>query len=276
MRLPFGRRGDFVEVTLHSLANAMERAGRADFTGVHPGFLQRFDPRAKIVGLLALLIASVITRRLEPILAILTLAATLAATSGVFKPVAKLWGGILLFTGAVALPALFTTPGPGVWKVPGLGWAATATGCRSALFLLARAETTASLASLAVLTTPWPRLLKALRALGAPEVAVAILTMTYRYIFLLLTVAGHFFEARRARTVGAVSGAARRRMAVSAAGVLLGKSMQLGGEVYDAMLARGFRGAPRTLDEFQMTTRDWVLVGAMVTLALVVAAGFGN
>jgi energy-coupling factor transporter transmembrane protein EcfT len=53
------------------------------------------------------------------------------------------------------------------------------------------------------------------------------------------------------------------------AGVLLDKSVQLSGEVFSAMQARGFRGEIYTLDEFQMNPRDWFALTGFGVLTIV-------
>jgi energy-coupling factor transporter transmembrane protein EcfT len=124
-----------------------------------------------------------------------------------------------------------------------------APGIRSAAFLISRAETAATLSTLLVLTTPWPRILRALRGFRAPAVIVVILGMTTRYIFLILQTAVEMLESRKSRTVGVLPPADRRRLAASSVGVLLSKSVALSSEVHAAMLSRGFRGEIRLLDE---------------------------
>ena len=91
-------------------------------------------------------------------------------------------------------------------------------------------------------------------------------------IFVLLGIAQDFFEARRARQVGSLDGRQRRQMAVSSAAILLSKSVQLSGEVYEAMQARGFRGEVYTLDEFRIDRLDWCMLAAFVVLTI---AAFG-
>jgi energy-coupling factor transporter transmembrane protein EcfT len=103
-------------------------------------------------------------------------------------------------------------------------------GLRSAAYLLSRAETAATLSALLILTTPWPWVLKALRVLKCPTVLVAVLGMTYRYVFEILRTALDMFESRRSRTVGALSAAESRRLAASAVGVLLSRR-HLSGDV---------------------------------------------
>jgi energy-coupling factor transporter transmembrane protein EcfT len=93
---------------------------------------------------------------------------------------------------------------------------------------------------------------------------VVILGMTYRYIFLMLQIAQDMFESRQSRMVGTLDGADRRRLASASVGVLLSKSIQLSGDVYLAMLSRGFRGEIYTLDDFQMRARDWIALAGLL------------
>ena len=100
-----------------------------------------------------------------------------------------------------------------------------------------------------------------------PVVFVVILGMTYRYIFLLLRVALDFFDGRRSRMIAPLDGPQSRRMAGSAAGVLLGKSLLLGNEVFLAMRSRGFRGEVYAMDDFRMKPRDWWALAAFLAVA---------
>ena len=262
-----GRRGDFVERTLRRLAGTVEYAAYADDSAARSGLLQQVDPRVKLGGLLLLILAAVTAQRVAVIVGIFVAGLLLAFLSCVVRTLAKLWVGILVFTGAIVLPALFTTPGLALFHLPWVGWPVTAPGLHSAIILIARSETSATLATLMVLTSRWAHLLKALRVFRVPVVFVVILGMTHRYIFLLLHIAQDFFEAHHARRVGRLTAAQRRHIAVSSAAVLLSKSMHLSSEVYDAMQARGFRGAVYTLDEFRMKRRDWGMLAVFVSVA---------
>jgi cobalt ECF transporter T component CbiQ len=260
---------NFVERTLSSLVNAMERVLYAEELAKADGLLQRLDPRIKVVGILALVMASAMAHRLWVIGAVFAVAVTMAATSRVsFGMLAKrVWVAVFLFTGVIVLPALFVIPGREVWRLPGLDWPVTAQGLASACYVVARVETAATLSVLLVLCTPWNHVLKALRVLRVPVVFVVTLGMTYRYILLLLQTAHDMFESRSSRMVGKLEGAERRRVAASSAGVLMSKSLQLSGDVYSAMLSRGFRGEVHVLDDFQTSTIDWIMLAVFVVLA---------
>jgi cobalt ECF transporter T component CbiQ len=259
------RRPGFVERSVESLAGTLGHARFCEETSLARGLLQQLDPRVKLCGLFALILAAVAVRRLEITLAVWLLGIGLALCSHISIRTlgTRTWAGVLAFTGLIALPAVFLTPGDPILP----HWPGTRQGLLAALRLVARAETAATLAGLLVLTTPWTHVLKALRTLHVPAVLVIILGMTYRYILLLLRLAEDFFEARRSRMIRPLSPPDQRRMAGAAAGVLLNKSLQLSDDIYLAMQSRGFRGEAYTIHDFHMRRRDWVAGAAFAAAA---------
>jgi cobalt ECF transporter T component CbiQ len=275
MKLTSRKPGGFLERTVAQLLSAMEHSLSAESAAFGRGLLQSLDPRVKVAGLLALIVAAAISAKLWVVGAVFCIAVTLAVLSRL--PIAALaaraWIGVLTFTGAIATPAIFLTPGDVGWRVPLFGLRATAQGALSAAFLVLRAEAAATLALLLIFTTPWTHVLKALRIFRVPMAFVAVLGMTCRYIMVLLETAQEMFESRRSRTVGELAPAERRRIAVSTAGALLSKTLHLSDDVYLAMLARGFRGEIYVLDDFRMLPRDWAALAAFaaVTTAAICA-----
>ena len=263
------RKKSFVERTIAELSGAMERALYAEELARADGLLQRLDPRVKVVGLLALIVAAALSRQILVILGLFAAALALALLSRVpLRTLAtRVWAGALIFTGLLALPAIFITPGQALYRLPLLGWPITAQGLGSAAYLVTRVETAATLSLLLILTTPWTHVLKAMRVLRVPVVFVVILGMTFRYIFLLLQTARDMFESRQSRMVGQLEGPDRRRLASASVGVLLSKTLQLSGDVYMAMQSRGFRGEVYTLDDFAMRGRDWAALAGFAGLA---------
>jgi cobalt/nickel transport system permease protein len=257
----------FIERTLAGMIAASEYAASAEQLASSRGALQRVDPRVKVAGLFALVIAAAAARNLRAVGWLFAAALLLAAVSHIrmARLAGWVWAPVLFFTGTIALPAVFLTPGRPVVE---WGWlAVTGTGLASAALLVARAETTATLAALLALTTPWPWVLKALRVFRCPAVLVAILGMTYRYIFVILETALDMFESRKSRTVGVLDPRERRRLAAASAGVLLSKSLQLSADVHLAMQARGFRGEVYLLDDFRARPADWCWCGGFAILA---------
>ena len=241
---------------LHALTHAME----AEDLATRNGLLQSLDPRAKVAGALLMIIAATMLHSLVGLGLLFVFAVALALASHI--PLARLakqvWFGVLAFTGVIALPSPFLVPGTVVATLPVLHWTISEQGLRSATFLIGRAETAATFAALLVLTTSWPHVMKAMRSLGVPVAVVAVLGMTHRYIFVLMTTAAQMMEARRARQLGPLRPADQRRLIAGSVGVLLGKTLAMAGDVHMAMIARGYRGEVRLIDDFRFRARDGV------------------
>jgi cobalt/nickel transport system permease protein len=258
----------FIERTLAGLIATSEYAASAERLAGAGGVLQRIDPRVKVAGLIGLVIAVAASRNLRVIGGIFGIALVLGLSSKIrlARLAGWVWTPVLFFTGLIALPALFITPGQSAFSIGPL--IVTEQGMRSAGFLISRAETAATLSALLVLTTPWPWIMKALRTFRFPVVLVAILGMTYRYIFVMLQTAFEMLESRKSRTVGILPPRDRRRLAASTAGVLLSKSIHLSGDVHLAMQSRGFRGEVYVIDDFHAASRDWLWLAGFLALAV--------
>ena len=263
------RRNRFVEKTIRSLLDVLQQALFAEEMAQASGLLQRLDARVKVVGMGALVVAAVALHRLSVLVFLLAVGVVLAFASHI--PIrllaTRIWMAVLAFTGVIALPAIFLTPGATAFRLPVLDWAASYAGLRAAAFLILRAETAATFAAILILCTLWTQLLRAMRFFRIPATLVVIVGMTYRYIFLFARTAQDMFEAREARLIGILEPADRRRLAAASAGLLLGKSIQMSGEVHLAMQARGFRGEVRLLEDRSMSSKDWLGVAAFAGIA---------
>jgi cobalt/nickel transport system permease protein len=274
---PEGRIG-WLEQTLGGLTANVEQAIFTERHAHTPGWLQRRDPRAKVVGSLVAIVAASLTSSFAGLA--LLYAATLAAARASRVPFAffvkRVWLGIPLFAGIVVVPAIFMVPGARVFDLA-LGPAHLApswNGLSGAALLVARVGVSVSLAVLLVVTTPWADVLKSLRALRVPQVFVLLLSMTYRYIFLFLHTANGMLLARKSRTVGRTSGGEQRRWISGTLGNLVSRAFKMSNDVYAAMLARGFGGEIRTYSAYRMRPADWL--GLAVTGALGVAVALAG
>jgi cobalt ECF transporter T component CbiQ len=244
------------------------------------GLLQRIDARVKVLSLVGLLVVTSLVHHV-PVLAAMYLATLpVAVASGL--PVAffvkRVWLFIPVFTGIIVLPATFSFITHGDIVVPLGHWfghpvGLTSQGLRSAALIVVRVATSISLVVLLTLTTPWARLLAALRALRVPKMFVLVLGMAYRYLFHLLESVSDMYTARKARTVGTDRDMAKGRAFVGAsAGALFGKAHALSEEVYSAMLARGYTGNPRTLAAPRLRRVDAAWIAGCVAASVLVLA----
>ncbi len=263
-----------VERTLAGVTESLEQSLFAEELAREPGVLQSLDPRVKLVGFLALLLAVSFAHNLWVLAGLYVFTLILAWVSRVplARFVKRVWLALPFFTGLVAIPVLFNfvTPGTPLVVLSTSPYVAiTEQGLRAASFLVLRVGTSVSLAVLLVLVTPWATLLRALSVLKIPSLFLLVLGMTYRYIYLLLRTSSDMFLARQSRVVGRMKAADQRRVVTQTMGNLLGKSYDMSQDVYLAMLSRGYRGHPRTLDRFQMKPRDWLWAAGLVAVAIV-------
>ena len=266
-----GRIG-WLEQTLGGITANIEQAIFTEQHARSSGWLQRRDPRAKMVGLLVAILAASLTTSLAG-LAVLYAGALAAARAskvpfGFF--VKRVWLGIPFFAGLVVVPAVFFVPGPRVFDLA-VGPAHLApswNGLAGATIFVTRVGVSVSMAVLLVVTTPWADVLKSLRALKVPQIFVLVLSMTYRYIFLFLHTANGILMARKSRVVGRTSGAEQRRWITGTMGNLMSRAFKMSNDVYAAMLARGFTGEVRTYATYRLRAPDVAALAGVAVLAV--------
>jgi cobalt/nickel transport system permease protein len=234
-----------------------------------PGLLQGLDSRVKLGSFLLFIVTVSLVHSLPVLGGIFVLVLLLSLASKV--PPGFFLKRILIFvpifTALIAIPALFITPGQPLVSLGG-STIITEQGALSAGFLLLRVTDSLSLGVLLVLTTPWSNILVALRWIRIPSLLVDIMGMTYRYMFILLHSANSMFLARRSRMIGSFSGSENRRWLGRALATTMAKSQYLSEDVYLSMLARGYQGEVRTLNELSLKRQDFLwIVFASVTIA---------
>jgi cobalt/nickel transport system permease protein len=276
---------DFVAKTLTETTRAIEYSIFANQYAEKKGFLQRIDPRVKLLTTLALLIVIGLTHRLEFLVTLyagtLVLAVFSRISLGFFLK--RVWVFIPLFTGIVALPAVLNivTPGRPLFTVISFlsphtfgpfyipqHITVTAQGVSGVAILVMRVAASVSMAVLLVVTTRWIRLLKALYVLKTPEVIIMILAMTYRYIHLFLRTVEGMFLAKKSREISDLKMKEEHGWIASRLGVLVGKSYRLSNDVHLAMISRGWTGNPTLMDDFTFNRIDGLWI--VITLAVII------
>ncbi|MEO8538939.1 MAG: cobalt ECF transporter T component CbiQ [bacterium] len=273
-----GRLG-FVEKTLAGISGSIENAVFSEENARRDAFLQRRDPRAKVVAFVALIVATGLSRdwRVLGVLYAVTVAGVLLGKLELIPFLKRIWFGIPLFSGIVIIPSIFFVGGHDLFHVP-LGFitlTATREGLRAAGVFVLRVAVSVSFAVLLVLTTRWADILKSLRFFRVPAIFVLILGMTYRYIFLVLHTANGMFESRKSRVVANATGKEQRWWIVSSMSVLMSRSFRMSDDVYQAMLARGFNGQIVTLSDYSMRAPDWLLVAVSIALSVTAVLAHG-
>jgi cobalt/nickel transport system permease protein len=125
-------------------------------------------------------------------------------------------------------------------------------------------------------TTQFPDLMHAMRHLRVPRLLIAIISFMYRYLFVLADEASRMLRAREARSAAPKSSAGggtllwRTKVAGGMVGQLFVRSLERSERVYNAMLARGYRGQLLTMNPHMMQRHDWLGLGTAVLLIILI------
>jgi len=237
------------------------------------GFMQSLDPRIKALSCVFFIIATLFTKSIPVILSLYLLCLFLACVSkislGFFLK--RTWIFIPLFSLFIGLPALFSnfTPGEELFsfKVAGLMLVVTSSGVITFLLFVLRVSTTVSFAVLLSVTTRNFELLKVLRIFSIPQAFVMVLGICYRYLYLFIEMIENTGLAIKSR-VGRIGHYKKGQQIVGwSIAFLWMRSYQLSGDVYKAMLSRGYSGESYVLDNFKTDFKDWlwlVLTGVIL------------
>jgi cobalt/nickel transport system permease protein len=251
-----------------SITEVLENDGIASA----PGLMQALDPRIKLASILLFSVTASFVHSLPVLVALVLATMGLAWRSGVGVGsfVGKVWSSAGLFAVLLVAPSAtaWITPGAAVVSLGPL--TVTAPGLLVAARLVARVAAGAGFGLLVIWTTRWTDLLRALGALGVPDLIVATLAMTQKQIMSLLRTVENMHLARESRMLSSGSASQNRGWVVDRMAFVARRSMKTADEVYDAMLARGFHGAMPSLVDLRTGARDWAWLVASVSVCALV------
>jgi cobalt/nickel transport system permease protein len=252
----------------------------------HPGdsALHQLDARIKLV----LTLAFVLSVSLAPVAAwpmyvlLLAIALSAAVASELGWPFVMRRAAVALPFILAALPVLVTMKGPAVLSIELAGWSASVTvpGLERFLSVALKSWLSVQMAILLTATTPLTDLLLAMRALRLPRLLVAILSLMWRYLAVLVDEAMRMMRARDARSgscLGRGGGTVmwRARVTGAMAGTLFLRGYERSERIYSAMLARGYDGNIRSFPVQPLSSAErLLLVLALAALLALVLLGY--
>jgi cobalt/nickel transport system permease protein len=204
------------------------------------GIVHRLDARLKLIASLVFVL-SVIATPIGWWTALGTLGLVLAFVVGLAgippRELGRRWMAFFVFFGFLTFmvaPAHPARARYGLWVV------AASILIKNSLALLTMLVLAA--------TTPWHKLLAALRKLGVPAVLVATLQFMDRYRHVLMDELERMSTARRARTFDR-GGSLAWGLLTGLVGMLFLRTFERAERVHGAMVARGWTGVIRSLDD---------------------------
>ncbi len=217
-----------------------------------------FDPRAKIVSFLFLILSIVLLRDLKLCFVGFFVALLFLFFSKVplrFFTSYMRWIFPFVFLFIVIMP--FTVEGKEIFSLYNLKF--TYEGLKYGTIIALRATSAAILVFVVVSTTRFADIMKALYELKVPNLLIQMLMFSHRYIFVLREEAQKMLIAMRSRGFDIGTNLYSLRNLGRVIGMLFIRSYERADRVYHAMRARGYGGKPEVLTEFTMRAKDWAL-----------------
>jgi len=215
------------------------------------GMLHRASPVAKVVFLLLVVSAAVVSKNPYALTAGYLVLIAVAVAAGL--P----WSRVMVLSWYAAVFALlysFSIRG-GVWI--------------RALFVM-KAITPSCAMLMLIVSTPYPKIFALLSA-ALPEMITAGLFMTYRTLFILLDMMDNFGAAIRLRG-GFSPGSLYKNSANISKGIamLLVRAVERASRIYAVMVVRGYSGSMAERSPIRLERADWLPLGAGCVVLLLV------
>ncbi|MCA9954789.1 MAG: cobalt ECF transporter T component CbiQ [Anaerolineales bacterium] len=247
-------------------------------------FIHRLDPRVKVVLTLLFIVSNVLLKDGAWIAFVVGWLALLVANRAAHFSFGYLFkrSFIALPFALAAITVIFVQPGNPLtsWTWGSRTITITDAGVVRFASIVIRSWLSVQVAILLTATTQFPDMMHALRHLKVPAILISIISFMYRYLFVLVDEAMRLMRAREARSARLVNDGKhggtvlwRAQVAGSMVGQLFVRSFERSDKVYNAMLARGYRGQLLTMNPHVMTQPDWLFlalgVGMIVVLQVI-------
>jgi cobalt/nickel transport system permease protein len=248
-----------------------------DFYQAAESPIHRLDPRVKLMSTIGLIVSNV----LLPDGAWLAFVGSFLLVT-ILSVIAQVRPGFVLKRSLLAVPfalaaftIMFTLPGESViqFALGSQQITITDTGMVRFISILIRSWISLQAAILLTASTKFSDLAHGLRHLHVPLILIAIISFMYRYLFVLGEEAQRLMQARAARSARLPGRKKpsilwRARVAGNMVGQLFLRSYERSDRVYQAMVARGFKGNFLTFTPHIMQPYDWISLTSFILVLI--------
>jgi len=283
---------DYLEKMLNKINNALATDSDSFNTVCNRAILQQVEPHTKFIGLLVLILSAALTKNMLYLVGLNLVTFGFALQSGIRCSIffLRVWLPTIMFVGITVLPGIinWVTPGEAMCIVySGINCnigstislptdlTITRQGVQAAFFVIFRSAASLGLVTLLIKTTRWSILTKILVKFGLPATIVAVLDLTYRYIFLFMILLLEYLMGRKSRLVGAESQSAKIAWIGETIASFFRLAREYSQEIDQAMQSRGYNGEYYPVSNIKLRLID-TCFGLVVILLCYYAAGGNN
>lgn len=279
----------FIDRTLRNVCRFIGTGYQQAGSSTQRGFLQILDARVKIVLLVSYALLISVVHKVPNLICIFALILLLYLFSAISLRMVykKVFVYSFFFGFLVFVPAALNIITPGkivftllqmesdkqfwIYHIPAqIGITYEGIGVVVRLYL--KVVNSIALALLVLYTTPFEGIVKALKVFRVPDMFLLIITLTYKFIFILSHTVEETFFALKLRWWGKIKKLDADNIVAGRVAYIFRKSWHRYEEIYRAMVARGFSGKVNLY--YLQKFRIWDFVAILVFLAIGLWVGF--
>jgi cobalt/nickel transport system permease protein len=276
----------FIDKTILNSARAVKSIYLQAENAAKENFIHKVNPYVKLISLIYLVVViSIVNNPVAQILiATLFFSLYIIARLNVFQVYRRIFFVAFFFGFLVILPAslniitdgkiifnLITFDKPvhfWIYNIPeNIGF--TENGFQVILLVFLRVLNSVSFALLIVFTTPFSSFIKSFKIIGVPDTFLMIISLAYKYIFILSRTIEETYFALKSRLIGNIKSKNIRNLIGGRIFFIFKKSRIIYESTYFAMVSRGYNGKVKLYSQYNFTLAD------IVSLVIIVLLGIG-
>lgn len=276
-----GPRLAFLDKTILNSARAAKAIYVQAENSTVESLIQKINPHIKLISLIYFLFIISIANRIEAqaVITAFILSLYVLAKLKVFEVYKRTFLLAFIFGFIIVLPASLNLVTPGriilniitfnkpshflIYTIPqNIGF--TDDGFKVVLLIFLRILNSVSFAMLIVFTTSFPLFVKSFKILGVPDTFLMIITLAYKYIFILSRTIEETYFAFKSRLLGTIKNEKIREVISGRIFFIFKKSMRFYENTYNAMVSRGYQGKIILHSQKKLSYYDFVALFIIV------------
>jgi cobalt/nickel transport system permease protein len=274
----------FLDKTILNSAGAIKSIYLQAENAAMENFIQKVNPYVKLISLIymVILISIVNNPYKQSLITLFIFLLYLFARFKVFEVYRKIFTLAFIFGFIVVLPASLNIITPGdiifnlitfdkpyrfwIYNIPQyIGF--TENGFQVVFLIFLRIMNSVSFALLIVFSTPFSSFIKSFKIIAVPDTFLMIISLAYKYIFILSRTIEETYFALKSRLIGNVKNKNIRNLISGRIFFIFKKSGIIYENTYFAMVSRGYTGKVKLSLSYHFTFMD------LVSMIIIVAAG---
>ena len=277
----------FLDKTILNSANAIKSIYAQAENGANKNFIQQINPHVKLISLIYLAFVISVANELTSQLIITSFIFLfyIIARLKVFQVFRKIFIIAFIFGFLVIFPASLNIITPGkiifnlftfdkssqfwIYNIPEkIGF--TENGIQVVFLVFLRVLNSVSFALLIIFTTPFPSFIKSFKIIAVPDTFLMIISLAYKYIFILSRTIEETYFALKSRLSGNIKSGSLRKLIGGRIFFIFKRSMIIYENTYYAMVSRGYNGKVKLHAEHHYTFMDIITIVVIVILGILV------